>query len=69
MRSPLEKYHKEATVSGPKRPIYITRMESSLLPTVNPGVIPVERPTVPNALVISKSACVNVNPGSINTIK
>ena len=31
-------------------------METILLPTLNVGVIPVDRPTVPNALVISNNA-------------
>ena len=40
-------------VSGPNLPIYIIIMDKTLLETLKSGVIPVESPTVPNALVIS----------------
>lgn len=56
MRSPLEKYQSDATVKGPSLPIYIMRMDRSFVPIPTVGVIPVERPTVPKALVTSKSA-------------
>lgn len=56
MRSPLPKYQSEATVRGPSLPIYMIRIDSSFAPIPRSVVIPVERPTVPKALVTSKSA-------------
>ena len=50
VRSPWLKYHIEAMVRGPRRPIYMIRMESSLLASDKPAVMPVDRPTVPKAL-------------------
>ena len=44
--------------------MYIIRMESSLELVLSADVIPVERPTVPNALVISKRASRNETSGS-----
>jgi hypothetical protein len=67
--SPSEKYQRDAIVSGPRRPIYIIKIEISLLVTQRLGVIPVDSPTVPKALVISKSASINRTSGSKHTIK
>ena len=44
------------------------RSDSSLLPSHSPVVIPVERPTVPNALVTSNSASISEISGSIEGI-
>ena len=64
MRSPLEKYQSDATVKGPSLPMYIIRMDRSFAPTPRLGVIPVESPTVPKALVTSKSASMSGTCGS-----
>lgn len=62
--SPGEKYQRDATVRGPSLPVYITSIESSFAGREREDVIPVESPTVPNALVISKSASESVTEGS-----
>ncbi len=69
MFSPLEKYHIEAMVRGPSLPIYIIKIETILDPVERSGVMPVERPTVANALVISNRILVRLIPGSKIEIK
>lgn len=64
MCSPLLKYQSDATVKGPSLPMYIIEIDSSFAPTPKSVVIPVESPTVPKALVTSKSASINEIPGS-----
>lgn len=49
--------------------MYIIIIDRSLLPSHNPVVIPVERPTVPNALVISNNASIKEMLGSMITIR
>ena len=56
-------------VSGPSLPINIIKIESSLLPSQRPPVIPVESPTVPKALTISKAISRSGISGSITHIK
>jgi hypothetical protein len=51
----LAKLQRDTTVSGPRRPIYITSIETIFDPVQRFGVIPVETPTVANALTDSKS--------------
>ena len=48
-------------VSGPMRPMNIIAIESSLLLVDSPPVIPVDSPTVPNALTTSNSASETVS--------
>ncbi len=54
-------------VMGPSLPINMMTMHISLLPTLSVGVMPVESPTVANALVISKSASIPPMSGSITS--
>ena len=49
--------------------MYIVMIERILLPSLRPEVMPVERPTVPNALVTSNSASISVMSGSMMTIR
>lgn len=51
-------------VSGPSLPIYITSTSRSLLRELSPGVMPVDRPTVPKADVISNRISSKGIPGS-----
>ena len=51
-------------VSGPSLPMYMIRISSSLLHGLKPGVIPVDRPTVPKAEVISSMMSPKGIPGS-----
>ena len=60
----LWKFQNETIVSGPKRPIYITAIETSLEADESSGVIPVERPTVADALTISNKISIKPSVGS-----
>ena len=51
-------------VNGPSRPMYMTATSKSLAAGPNPVVIPVDKPTVPNADVISNRISINPSPGS-----
>ena len=52
-------------VNGPRRPMYITNIDNNLLPSDKSTVIPVDKPTVQNALVISNKAWIRETSGSI----
>ena len=67
--SPFVKYQSVAIVSGPRRPIYIITIDNSLLAVPRLVVIPVESPTVPNALVTSNSASLMGISGSNAVMK
>ena len=49
--------------------MYMISMDSSLLPVPSPGVIPVDNPTVPNALVTSNRASLRDTAGSMTVMK
>ena len=51
-------------VNGPSLPIYITSTSRSLLRELSPGVMPVDRPTIPKAEVISNKISSKGTAGS-----
>ena len=54
----------EIKVNAPTLPVNMTRMITAFPATLSAGVIPVERPTVPNAETTSNNSCMKVQPGS-----
>ena len=54
------KVHRDAMVSGPSLPINMIRIITSFPAVPRSGVIPVDRPTVPNAEVTSNASWRNV---------
>ena len=49
---------------GPSLPVYMISIERIFEGSESPDVIPVESPTVPKALTISKNESLNETPGS-----
>ena len=54
----------EVIVSAPSLPINMVRIKISFPATPRSGVMPVERPTVPNADVTSNKICIKEYSGS-----
>lgn len=59
----------EIKVNAPTLPVNMTRMITAFPATLSAGVIPVERPTVPNAETTSNNSCIKLYSGSSTHIK
>ena len=57
-----------ANVRGPRRPIYIKTIKVILLPAESEVVMPVDKPTVANADIVSKAISIKSNELSLSNI-
>ena len=61
-------YLKSAKVNGPTRPINMPKMMSNFPMTVSPGRMPVDKPTVPKAEMVSNNKASEVNCADIKAL-